>query len=878
MSETVVKKLLGELIKTSGATHSVDTIVKIFLNRDGKFTKKQLSALLDQLFQGIPNGTKYVQMFAKANAEEPYPVLVRVLMRFATDLKNAKLEKATNNQQSQPPARTTTVPGTGSEPVQKRVSLFESPPLSSTRIVNDQVTPENVQEIKEKLVQATTGGAINRLSSSNVASLTACALDPSHHQLGRPYFEFTHQKAPIVAWNFNYDELYPLQSKNVAAIPVASQEPIVLKELLRCLVGVKGSLIVPKKSPSCSADPLAAAARVEFQLSPQLADSCRDMVQEILPLATNFACVQQFIEESSILEGGLVLQALRSVLKAIMTDYYLSIAQLDDLRCRPGLTMQRLLQFLKPVFPTMEELAATVSEIRATNCRGGQVLTLLYNRITATSGTNHTQRVLERLIEAAAVPFMEMLQLWIHRGVINDPQQEFLIEHNVMELSENELLDYWEKQYTIRCEKVPCFLVKHADIILRTGKYLNVVRVCGSADELHPAISPVSKPFGYRHADQSYIDAIEEAYNFASSSLLNLIMNKYDLMGRLLSVKHYFLLQQGDFITEFMDAVEDDLRKDVDSLHPIRIANLLDVTLGLSSAKHDEYHDDLKTTLLPYGIVTQISKIVDNEDAFGDALGDTSQLKGIECFAFSYKAKWPVSIVLNLWTISKYQMIFRQLFYLKYVERMLCRVWIDNNKTRQFAPNTAKLYRSAFTLRQKMLIAIQSFESYMMIEVIEPNWHIFYQNMKQVKNIDDVLIYHQDFLDQCLKNCTLTTPELLKPIINLCNICIKFCDFLAESQRHFVDAELTCMIASGDDYSLSSESDYELYASQDATTMAPTETFSGRVEQFRHDFTNQLMTLLRKINEAATSSTSERFINLIHRINFNSYYSEGNEN
>ncbi|XP_035794267.1 gamma-tubulin complex component 2 homolog isoform X1 [Anopheles albimanus] len=869
MSETVARRVLGELVKTSGS-YSVEQITTIFYNRDGKYSNKQLSDHLALLLKSVPNGNRYVELFLKSNLKDTYATLVLVLNRLAKDVKDTKKTPALPQQQKlqqkqAQPQQQLAGAGNTVEPLQKRVSVFESPPLSSTRIITEQVTPENVQEIKEKIVQATSGVGGSRLSSSNVSlGLT--------HQPPRQCFEFSHQKAPIASWNFNYDELYPLQSKNVAAIPMASQEPIVVKELVRCLVGLKGSLIMPQK-PRLASDPL------EFQLSPQLTDSCRDMVKEILPFAANFSCVQQFIEESSILEGGLVLQALRSVLKTLMTDYYLSIAQLDDSRFqRQGeLTMQRLLQFLKPLFPTMEELAATVSEIRATNCRGGQVLTLLYDRITATSGTIEAQRVLERLIEAAAVPFMEMLQLWIHRGVINDPQKEFLIEHSAMELSENELVDYWEKQYTIRQEKVPCFLTKYADIILRTGKYLNVVRVCGSA-ELQPTISPISKPFGYRHADQSYIDAIEEAYNFASSSLLNLIMDKYDLMGRLLSVKRYFLLQQGDFITEFMDAVEEDLRKDVDSLHPIRIANLLDVTLGLSSAKHDQYHDELKTTLFPYGIVTQISKIMDNDNPFVDPLGDTSQLTGIECFAFSYKAQWPVSIVLNLLSISKYQMIFRQLFYLKYVERMLCRVWIDNNKTRQlFAPSTAKLYRSAFTLRQKMLIAIQSFESYMMIEVIEPNWHIFYHNMKQVKNIDDVLKYHQDFLDQCLKNCMLTTPELLKPIINLCNICIKFCDFLAESQRHFVDAELTCMLASGDDYSLSSESDYEQYASQEATTMEPTETFSGRVEQFRHDFTNQLMTLLRKINETATSSTSERFINLIHRINFNSYYSEAND-
>ncbi|XP_061505474.1 gamma-tubulin complex component 2 homolog isoform X3 [Anopheles gambiae] len=881
-TEIVAKKLLAELVKKSGLTYTTDNIVTIFLNRDGKYSNKRLATLLAQLFKPFPNGSKYVDMYAPANTKESYPALVMVLNRFANDLKTAHAEKAAANVASaaatvaaqehsiKSDTSGTAVPTVSSEPVHKRVSLFESPPLSSTRIIPDQVTPENVQEIKEKLVQATSNPASNRLSSST--SLPPGSMMAAHHHhnypsLSRPAgFEFSHRKAPIVSWNFNYDELYPLQSKaNVAAIPVASQEPIVLKEVLNCLIGIKGTLITPRKGAT-TLDPDGALA-VEFQLSNQLTESCRDMVVEVLPLAANYSAVQSFIEGASVTEGGVVLQALRSVLKTIMTDYYLSIAQLDDLRCRRGLSLQRLIQFLKPVYPTMEELAATVSEIRRSNARGGQVLSLLHDRITAKSGTNHAQKVLVHLVESAAAPFMEMLELWIYRGVINDPQQEFFIDHSSMELTENELVDYWEKQYTIRNEKVPCFLAKHADIILRTGKYLNVVRVCGGAEfqpgnanggggggattttDLLNASSATArtttavKRLQYAHFDQSYLDEIEEAYNFASSSLLNLIMNKYDLMGRLLSVKRYFLLQQGDFITEFMDAVEEDLRKSVDTLHPIRLANLLDVTLGLSSAKYDEYHDDLKTMLLPYGIVTQISKIVNNEDAFVDTLSDTSQLKGVECFTFTYKAQWPVSIVLNLWTISKYQMIFRQLFYLKYVERILCRVWIANNETRQFAPNPAKLYRSAFTLRQKMLIAIQSFESYMMIEVIEPNWHIFYQNMKQVKNIDDVLNYHQDFLDQCLKNCMLTEPDLLKPIINLCNICIKFCDFLAT-----------------------------------ATTMAPTETFSERVEQFRHDFTDQLMTLLRKIADVATLSTSERFINLIYRINFNSYYSETNEN
>jgi hypothetical protein len=43
----------------------------------------------------------------------------------------------------------------------------------------------------------------------------------------------------------------------------------------------------------------------------------------------------------------------------------------------------------------------------------------------------------------------------------------------------------------------------------------------------------------------------------------------------------------------------------------------------LSSAKHDKYQDDLRTMLLPYGIVTQMSKIINKED--GEYMGQLSK-------------------------------------------------------------------------------------------------------------------------------------------------------------------------------------------------------------------------------------------------------------
>ena len=60
---------------------------------------------------------------------------------------------------------------------------------------------------------------------------------------------------------------------------------------------------------------------------------------------------------------------------------------------------------------------------------------------------------------------------------------QFLVEDNEViqkeELPLDYSADYWEKRYTIRRERIPVFLERMADVILRTGKYLNVIRQCG---------------------------------------------------------------------------------------------------------------------------------------------------------------------------------------------------------------------------------------------------------------------------------------------------------------------------------------------------------------------------------------------------------------
>lgn len=54
--------------------------------------------------------------------------------------------------------------------------------------------------------------------------------------------------------------------------------------------------------------------------------------------------------------------------------------------------------------------------------------------------------------------------------------------------------------------------------------------------------------------------------------------------------------------------------------------------------------------------------------------------------------------------------------------------------------------------------------------------------------------------------------------------------------------------------------------------MEPSDSFAENVNRFNLEFTGQLIGLLERINDRAFSNSSDKFINLANRINYNSFY------
>ncbi|WAR08340.1 GCP2-like protein, partial [Mya arenaria] len=575
-------------------------------------------------------------------------------------------------------------------------------PAQLTAPQGSKFTPQNVIEIQTQLRRLKEGPAVSQVTSSEMLrkALREKQVQRNVNVPHQPDWLF---QRSCLTMDFIVGVDGPTDSNIVplGSLPTMMQEHAILDDILCCMQGIEGKYILARALTE-------RYAPKEFMIDQSLDSSLLEMVKRILPLASNYSTVVRFIEEKSAFEYGLVNHALSSAMRTLVKDYMMLVTQLEQQLRVGNLSLQKLWFYIQPSMKTLDIMASVANSINRGECIGGAVLSMLHEKTSSFIGDVKGQELCLYLTQSACVPYFEILEKWIYKGIITDPYSE----------------------------------------------------------------------------EKKYFEHIERAYGYSSKLLLNLLMDEKELMARIRSIKHYFLLDKGDFIVQFMDMTEDEMKQDLENIHPTRLESLLELALRTSTANVDPFKDDLKVDLLQFDLITQMFTILsietNMEGDYKKFISDPTDmhLSGLESFSFDYVVKWPVSLVLNRKALTRYQMLFRHLFYTKHVERQLCSVWVGNKTAKMYSIQSARWYSAAFALRQRMLNFVQNFEYYMMFEVVEPSWHIFQTNMQNVSNVDDVLAYHSDFLSDCLKDCMLTNPQLLKIVHKLMMVCVTFSNFI----------------------------------------------------------------------------------------------------
>lgn len=558
--------------------------------------------------------------------------------------------------------------------------------------------------------------------------------------------------------------------KAIGCYNAAVQELVVIDDILSAMVGIQGRYVSINRAHGNE-------DKYTFQVDASMDLALQELAKRVFPLCENFMLINQFVESRSQFKNGLVNHAFAAALRALLLDYQAMVAQLEHQFRLGRLSLQGLWFYCQPMMGSMQALSSVIQMASANNFAGSAVLNLLQSQAKAMAGDSGVRSLLEKMTECACNAYLGILERWVYEGVIDDPFGEFFIAENKYLQKESLTQDYdakyWRQRYSLK-DGIPSFLANISGTILTTGKYLNVMRECGHHVQVPLSENSKLMTFGSNHR---YLECIKSAYDFASSELLNLIKEKYDLMGKLRSIKHYLLLDQGDFLVHFMDIARDELTKKLDEISVEKLQSLLDLALRTTAAAADPCHEDLTCCVETSSLLKKLGTLKDREKSRpapdDNDLEEPVSVTGLETFSLNYKIRWPLSIVISKNSLTKYQLIFRFLFHCKHVDRQLCGAWQAHQAVRALNMRGTAISRSSLLCRS-MLKFINSLLHYLTFEVIEPNCHVMHKRLQTAKSIDEVIQHHDFFLDKCLRGCLLLLPEFLKKVESLKLLCLQY--------------------------------------------------------------------------------------------------------
>lgn len=663
-----------------------------------------------------------------------------------------------------------------------------------------------------------------------------------------------------------------VETRTFNQLPVEVQEQLLLEDLLSAMMAIEGKYL------RIASGTLGTAV---FRVDPGIKEqSLINVLTRILPVCSHYAYVSHYVNVHARFEYGLVNHAFTGAIRRMLKEYLILVAQLEHQLHKGSLTLLRAWFYIQPSLRTMERLNRICS--LAASAQGGSLLNVIHTTM-GMEGDSQTRALYQYLISEAAVPYFSMLQQWVYHGVVDDPYGEFQIKSREELRKENLRRDfndtYWDERYTVRTDKLPVFLEAQSEKILTTGKYLNVIRECGLL-----VTSPHESIVQYTPDDRVYSETIDKAYSFASRDLLQLLVVEKQLLARLTSIKRYFLLNQGDFFVHFMDIADEELQMEVTEFRSPKLESLLELALRTSNASTDPFKDDLNCYLQQYTLMQKLEAIHSTSDKSIGALraggvmnqDSTTTLKRLEGFTLEYKVRWPLSLIISKKALTKYQLIFRHLFYCKHVERQLNNTWRNHQSKKELELGNA--FRASYVLRHRMLGFLQNLAYYMMVEVLGPNWHTLEEQLKQVETVDQVLLHHNAFLDQCLRECLLTNQALLKILRKLMSTCLLFASNIQRFTQQVDDEDYLSSLSPADPkktQTLAERRKAKLkLETMSIEKVVGSQSYVTMIERFVGHFDTKLDKFLTFLRDKSSKHYDHHLANLYTRLDYNGYYSE----
>ncbi|KAL6776783.1 GCP3 [Auxenochlorella protothecoides x Auxenochlorella symbiontica] len=434
-----------------------------------------------------------------------------------------------------------------------------------------------------------------------------------------------------------------------------------------------------------------------------------------------------------------------------------------------ALTLRRLEVWLAEPRTRLRVLAGALEAAGAR--RGGAALDALH--ALSRHGDPLVRAVLVPLLEAAAAPMFRGIACWVLEGAL-EPGADFFVAATHAAAGAGERggapapaaaaasgashpAVRWRTGFCLDPDAQPRLVPGAlARSILDAGRTVNFLKhVCGDVgweEGVAAHAGALCPPWGSCLQLKWLENAVTGVQQAASAHLLQHLHRAHGLERHLLALKHHMLMGRGDFVSALLDLAEPELDKPARQVSQYVLQGHLDAALRASTASSQD-------TDVADRLTVRLARALE---------GDS----GWDVFSLQYAVDGALAAVLAPSAMASYLRVFRLLWTIKRVERVLGRAWARLNDAAHAmatlralekehgvdvsgAEKVPTMLRAFHSWRSEAAQFASSLQSYIALEVIEPAWAEFGACLGKARDLDEVVGLHEGMLAKLVEGLFL---------------------------------------------------------------------------------------------------------------------------
>lgn len=655
------------------------------------------------------------------------------------------------------------------------------------------------------------------------------------------------------------------------------RESAIIKDFLYVLLGKNGVYITSNVTADNNDVYKSLKGRV-YSIDKDIDINFKDIANELALIGTKVSALLYFDKYFHRPSHGKVISRLCEFIRSFFSDYYLTINQLENSHNNdPTFSIISLFQELNTI-PTessicsiiqcinhlysftqllieennkrmensnlidmkFENIMKSLKEDLNSNSfddividsqnskyiKGGLVLNILQDEIDKYSGNHRSSDFLVQIYESISIDYIEILNNWLHLGVIFDPFDDFFI---VEAKSDVNLYNsyYWINKFAIKKDG----LLKQfnsIDIqkkIFLSGRYLTIIRECHYGNLIEN--QPFTKLTSLRDINMNI--RINESYLRVNKIMKQLLYNGYKLPRFMMLMNKYFLLEDGFLFDSFLNKSNHELKRSFTITLTQEISRYYEIAYSTTSSDDVQklFSDLLETKFEKNSLFDDILKIIKtkvtdaneimNASSIGnltdllkanlqsnDVIGAANKSSNIESqrcnkltiskFNIDIKLPFPFNQIIIESQKLEYQILFRHSALVKFLEKRLEKSWRELGYQTFWTWNfddirIRKWIKKCRFIHTKMFDFIRIYSFYFKHDSIETNWYNvktmleYSEQDDRVFDLSEFKFQLTEFLSSSLSDALLSQAKLLKGLYDLFTLIIVFHEYVLSLRK-----------------------------------------------------------------------------------------------